>query len=97
VPIHETTITAEVGGVTLPPARGLELLGPTLVAIVGKLAAEGTPQPEVPPPVQTVALIDTGATVSCIDEKLAQKLSLPVIDRRYVGGVAGQGCSMLII
>ena len=89
VPIHESTITAEVDGVTLPPARGLERYGPTIVAIVGKVAAEGAPQPGVPP-VQTVALIDTGATTSCIDEKLAQKLSLPVIDRRYVGGVGGR-------
>ena len=90
VPIHETTINAEVNGVTLPPGRGLERFGPTIVAIVGKLAAKGAPQPGVPPPVQTVALIDTGATVSCIDEKLAKKLKLPVIDRRYVGGVSGR-------
>ncbi len=90
VTIHEMTLNAEVDGVTLPPPRGLERLGPTIVAIVGKVPAEGVPQPDVPSPVTTVALIDTGATLSCIDEKLAQQLSLPVIDRRDVGGVGGR-------
>jgi predicted aspartyl protease len=37
-----------------------------------------------------LALIDTGASDSCIDEQLAQQLGLMPVDRRQVGGVAGQ-------
>ena len=89
VSIYETTIEAEVNGVKLPPARGLELHGPMVAVIVGKVAAEGAPQADVPARVHKAALIDTGATGSCIDEKLAQQLTLPVIDRRDVKGVGG--------
>jgi hypothetical protein len=43
-----------------------------------------------PPALQAVhALIDTGATHSCVAEQLAQHLHLPVIDRQPVSGVAG--------
>lgn len=35
------------------------------------------------------ALIDTGASESCIDAALAQRLQLPVIDQRQISGVAG--------
>ena len=33
---------------------------------------------EVPAPVNGIALIDTGATITCIDRKAAEKASLPV-------------------
>jgi predicted aspartyl protease len=36
------------------------------------------------------ALVDTGATISCIDDQLAQDLKLPVIDKRSMGGVGGE-------
>ncbi|GAB0119897.1 hypothetical protein Acid7E03_39690 [Acidisoma sp. 7E03] len=36
------------------------------------------------------ALIDTGAGESCIDDELAVRLSLPVVDKRIVSGVGGQ-------
>ena len=36
------------------------------------------------------ALVDTGATVSCIDASLAQSLDLPLVDRQTVSGVGGQ-------
>ena len=36
------------------------------------------------------ALVDTGATVSCIDDNLAKHLKLPVIDQRPLGGVCGE-------
>lgn len=35
------------------------------------------------------ALVDTGATESCIDSLLATQLNLPVVDRRTVSGVHG--------
>jgi hypothetical protein len=35
------------------------------------------------------ALVDTGATESCIDSLLAAQLNLPIVDRRPIGGVHG--------
>ena len=35
------------------------------------------------------ALVDTGASESCIDSSLAEKLELPVVDRQTVAGVHG--------
>jgi hypothetical protein len=35
------------------------------------------------------ALVDTGATTSCIDSGLAMQLNLPIIDRQRVSGVSG--------
>ena len=34
----------------------------------------------LPQPIQGFALIDTGASITCVDEEVAQKLKLPVID-----------------
>ena len=36
------------------------------------------------------ALVDTGATMSCIDSGLAIQLNLPVVDRQTVAGVHGK-------
>jgi predicted aspartyl protease len=35
------------------------------------------------------ALVDTGASESCIDSNLAMALNLPIIDRKRIGGVGG--------
>jgi hypothetical protein len=35
------------------------------------------------------ALVDSGATESCIDSLLAAQLNLPIVDRRNVSGVHG--------
>jgi predicted aspartyl protease len=35
------------------------------------------------------ALVDTGATESCNDSRLAAQLNLPIVDRRQIGGVGG--------
>ena len=43
------------------------------------------------PSQQYHALIDTGATSSCIDSSIAINLSLPVIDQRPIAGVLGPG------
>jgi hypothetical protein len=37
------------------------------------------------------ALVDTGASISCIDNILAVQLALPVIDRRPIAGAHGRG------
>jgi hypothetical protein len=36
------------------------------------------------------ALVDTGASESCIDSLLAARLNLPVVDRRVISGVHGR-------
>ncbi|MFZ4500519.1 MAG: retroviral-like aspartic protease family protein [Minisyncoccia bacterium] len=36
------------------------------------------------------ALVDTGASVSCIDALLATELGLPIVDRVPIGGVGGR-------
>jgi len=38
---------------------------------------------------QVLALIDTGASTSCIDEALAKHLNLPLINQVSIGGVGG--------
>jgi hypothetical protein len=62
-------------------------LGPGLVVLVGPPSAG---DPKVPDnPQQHLALIDTGATQSCIDESLAVDLHLPLVDKVMIGGSAG--------
>ena len=73
----------------------LVAFGPTLVVhigfdpqykfVPGQLHA--APKPGTPNPVN--ALVDTGATESCIDAGLAMQLNLPIVDRRSVGGIGG--------
>ena len=48
-------------------------------------------RPELPPPPgnPTLALVDTGATESCIDTTLAEHLGLQAIDTMMLGGVGG--------
>ena len=48
------------------------------LTIAQELAKQGKP---VPAPVSGFGLIDTGASVTCIDDDLAKKLGLPVIDQ----------------
>jgi predicted aspartyl protease len=45
--------------------------------IAQQLVSQGT---QLPQPVSGVALIDTGATSTCIDDDIAKQLNLPVID-----------------
>jgi predicted aspartyl protease len=51
------------------------------------------PQNQIQIPVPGIrgvrALVDTGATESCIDSRLAAQLNLPIVDRRGIGGVGG--------
>jgi len=61
--------------------------GPTAQVVVGAM----TPVPgEQELRVETVyALIDSGATESCIDCELAKRLGLPIVDVRTISGVSG--------
>jgi predicted aspartyl protease len=51
------------------------------VSLADQIASELIKQGRtIPPPVQGLALIDTGAGSTCIDEAAAQKLQLPVVN-----------------
>jgi predicted aspartyl protease len=70
----------------------LTLLGPTLIVDIGFDPNYRADIPGSVPITQIQgvhALIDTGATQSCIDSALAATLNLPIIDRQKVGGVGG--------
>jgi Retroviral aspartyl protease len=78
-----------------PSAPGHVLLaihGPTLGVQIG-FDSTYDPQNRTGPPAlpQNLieALVDTGATASCIDAVLAMSLNLPIIDQCTVGGIGG--------
>ena len=79
--------------VQMSGAAALLYNGPTLWVDVGfdpeyKYDENGTgPRSEI---MQVPALVDTGATISCIDDALAQALKLPLVDRQTLSGVAGK-------
>ena len=64
-------------------------VGPSIEVSIGHFRTGGAPR--VPPTedVFTLALVDTGATESCIDISLAQNLDLPVVDKMTISGVGG--------
>lgn len=67
--------------------------GPTLFVDIGfdpehKYGVDGTLPKSTA--AQVPALVDTGATMSCIDDALAQKMELPLVDRQNVSGVSGK-------
>jgi len=68
--------------------------GPTLFVDIGfgpnydwKVATT----PPVPGSKGLYALVDTGASECCIDSQLAAQLNLPIVDKRPISGVHGQG------
>lgn len=70
--------------VNLPPQIALQQRGPVVPVAVSLEANMAKPLLAQGKPIlgqQGLALIDTGATVSAIDEQLAQELKLPVIDQ----------------
>lgn len=76
--------TADGKTIQLPPATALQLRGPilqvslTIEQNAGKgLVAQGK---TLPTPKSGLALIDTGASNTCVDEQAAKELGLPVID-----------------
>lgn len=73
-----------------PGASGAELLvtfGPTLRVNIGFDPAFKPDSVPAPGLTDLPALVDTGASESCIDSLLAAQLNLPIIDRRKVSGV----------
>jgi len=76
-------------------ATGASLLvgyGPTLLVDIGFDADFKPKAGHVPVPGMKGirALVDTGATQSCIDSLLASQLNLPIVDKQAVGGVHGR-------
>ncbi len=70
-----------------PDGGLLVAYGPTLSVTVSHFVQD-TETGETP--TQSVAaLVDTGASESCIDYKLAEELGLPVIDEMEMSGVGG--------
>lgn len=69
----------------------LEYRGPTIYVQIGFDHNFDSNKESVPnlPATPLPALVDTGAYRSCIDSGLAERLGLPVINRRTVGGVHG--------
>src|ERR1035437_1055782 len=66
--------------------------GPTLAVNIGFDAGwNPATMGSVPTPGITGihALVDTGASESCIDSLLATQLNLPVVDRRSIAGIGG--------
>jgi predicted aspartyl protease len=83
-------------------ASGSELLtsrGPTLLVDIGfdpvfKPNSGGVPRAGLS---GVEALVDTGATTSCIDTLLASQLNLPIFDRAPISGVSGQHMANLYL
>ena len=71
-------------------AEALSAYGPTFYIRIGIDPAylPGGPIPNLSP-VDLPALVDTGASLSCVDATLAERLQLPLVDRRPVTGVHG--------
>ena len=65
--------------------------GPTLQVTVGHMDTQATNVAlDGNKATQSVlALVDTGALESCIDDQLAKKLGLPVIDKQQCSGASG--------
>ena len=78
-----------------PGVSGALLLasyGPTLMVNIGFDQNYNPKVPGVPSPGVTDirALVDTGASESCIDNLLAAQLNLPIVDRRPISGIGGK-------
>jgi predicted aspartyl protease len=74
------------GGTRVPlqPAAALSHRGPCVQVTISLLAsmaeARAAEGEAVPPPQTGWALIDTGASITCIDEQVAVKMGIPVVD-----------------
>ncbi len=77
-----------------PTVSGSDLLvthGPSLLVNIGFDPAYRPGASVIPslPGTGIYALVDTGATESCIDSALATRLNLPIVDRKHIAGVSG--------
>ncbi len=73
-------------------AELLAVLGPTLFAHIGfdKAWREVSKTPPTGGVQNIQALVDTGASESCIDALVATQIGLPIVDRRPIAGVSGE-------
>lgn len=79
------------GGDGLTGSEILAAIGPTLPVYVGfddQFGEGRVKQPNLPPE-RLAALVDTGASNSCIDAELAARLRLPIVNQETIGGVGG--------
>ena len=89
MPLAECGFHDQLG---LSGTQALVNTGPTLVVDIGfDVSFHASPSGGTPTVAakNIPALIDTGATESCIDDQLAQSLSLPLVDRRKISGIGG--------
>lgn len=94
--IARTSIT---GGSDVDASQALVALGPTIPVDVGFDPNFSPGIAGAEPAVKAVpALIDTGATLSCIDNKLAEELDLPLMDRQeFLAGIDGVALTNLYL
>jgi predicted aspartyl protease len=74
-------------------ASGSELLvtyGPSIIVDIGFDPDYRTKPVPLAGITDLAALVDTGATESCIDSLLAAQLNLPIVDKRVICGAGGQ-------
>jgi predicted aspartyl protease len=66
--------------------------GPTLLVNIGFDSSYRSDETTIPVPgiCDVEALVDTGASESCIDSRLRSSLGLPIIDYQNVSGVHGE-------
>jgi predicted aspartyl protease len=78
--------------IQIPPPVALQQRGPCLqasVSVAESIAKQLLQRGQaVPPPISGAALIDTGASVTCIDDDAAQQLKLPVVDVVTIGSAS---------
>lgn len=86
--------TIRIGFTDIDSFSGQEMLvrfGPTMFVQIGFDPAynhQVSSRPSLTE-LEFPALVDTGASESCIDSALAQKLDLPAVDTGYISGVQG--------
>jgi hypothetical protein len=68
----------------------LAKLGPTLRVDIGLRSRAPPGEPPDLPAKRIRALIDTGAGAGCIDERLAERLRLPISGKSEISGIGGR-------
>ena len=64
-------------------------VGPTIGVFIGHFRSDNESRALPQEDEFALALVDTGASESCIDISFAQKLKLPVVDKMTISGVGG--------
>ena len=104
MPLFEHQVIIQSSGLegvphVLPPVQGLQTMGPTLNTVVTptsqhleSLEREGR---EVPLPISGLAIIDTGATFTAVDESICRRLGIKptgAIRTAHAGGSEIRAC-----